>query len=63
MSVNESEPRGRSGSRRRKRRDRSHKTGDLQFVLEAECTEEVARTSPGRYFSQLIVVIGGVPRR
>jgi hypothetical protein len=33
--------------------------GDLRSVLEAECTEEVARTSPGRYLSQLIDVIGG----
>ena len=41
--------------------ERTH--GDLRSVLEAECTEEVARTSPGRSFSQLIDVIGGVQRR
>lgn len=37
--------------------------GDLRSVLEAACTEEVARASPGRFFSQLIDVIGGVQRR
>jgi len=36
---------------------------DLQSVLEAQCTEEVARASPGRFFSKLIDVIGGVQRR
>jgi len=36
---------------------------DLRSVLEAECTEEVARASPGRFFSQLVDVIGGVQRR
>jgi len=37
--------------------------GDLQSVLEAKCTETVARASPGRFFSELIDVIGGVQRR
>jgi len=37
--------------------------GDLRSVLEAQCTEEVARASPGRFFSELIDVIGGVQRR
>jgi len=37
--------------------------GDLRSVLEAECTEAVARASPGCFFSELIDVIGGVQRR
>lgn len=37
--------------------------GDLRSVLETECTVEVARASPGRFFSRLIDVIGGVQRR
>jgi len=36
---------------------------DLRSVLEAECTAEVAHASPGRFFSELIDVIGGVQRR
>ena len=37
--------------------------GDLRSVLETTCTEELARASPGRFFSELIDVIGGVQRR
>jgi AcrR family transcriptional regulator len=36
---------------------------DLRSVLAAACTEAIARASPGRFFSELIDVIGGVQRR
>lgn len=37
--------------------------GDLRSVLEAQCTEALARASPGRFFAKLIDVVAGVQRR